>query len=70
MQNVRTTARRGRKAKKKKKKKVRKIFFSSLTWLCAFAPRRTLVVVALVHRLEQFGVFVNHSRRSNRRRHG
>ncbi len=34
--------------------------------LC-FAPRRTLVVGALGHHLEQLGVLVNHSRRSNRR---
>jgi hypothetical protein len=62
MQNERTTV-----LSDDKRQKVRKLSFSSFDVALCFAPRRTLVVRALVHHLEQLGVFVNHSRRSNRR---
>jgi len=55
MQNERTTVLRD------SDEKIRFFFVA----LC-LSRQRTLVVVALVHQLEHLGVFVNHSRRSNR----
>jgi hypothetical protein len=60
MQNVRTTVLCDEDEDERQKSE--KKTFSSFGVALCFAPRRTLVVVALVHHLEQLGVFVNHSR--------
>jgi hypothetical protein len=64
LQNVRTTVLSDDEDERQKSEK--NLFFFDVA--LRFAPRRTLVVVALVHHREQLGVLVNHSRCGNRRR--
>jgi hypothetical protein len=63
MQNVRTTELCDEDETQNSEKN---LFLLLLTWLVPLR-QRTLVVGALVHHLEQLGVFVNRRRCSNRR---